>query len=79
MQQPWPTSIKKKYISECVVQETSAEIMEFKSRLVKLHPFTCTQGCLILGGEESNVFLMNFKGPKAGGPELVRYLQSRMV
>lgn len=79
MQQPQPTSIKKKYISECVVQETSAEIVEFKSRLVKLHPFTCTEGCLILSREESNVFLTNCKGPKAAGPELVHYLQSWMV
>lgn len=58
MQQLQPTSILKKYISECVVQETSAEIREFTTRLLNSHPFTCTQGCWISGGKESKYFFL---------------------
>lgn len=53
MQQLQPTSIPKKYISESVVQETSAEITELKLKLFKFHPFTCTESCWISAGKES--------------------------
>lgn len=64
MQQLQPKSIPKKYISECVVQETSAEITKLKTKLFKFHLFTCTEACWISAGKESKFYFFKMKGTK---------------